>query len=68
MSDLFSRPCSSCGAPIRFVGTETGNQVPVDAKPEKRIVVGPDGVGRSVDAYVSHFATCPNANQHRSPR
>ena len=44
--------------------------MPLDAKPEKRvIVVGRDETGDElaavVDTYVSHFVTCPEAKQHR---
>lgn len=66
--DLFTQTCKSCGQPIRWVSTEAGNAHPLDAKPEKRWVVDRNDVGRVVEVYVSHFATCPNANQHRSQR
>lgn len=43
--------------------------MPIDVEPEKRIVLENDAsgqpLGRVVDTYVSHFATCPNADQHR---
>ena len=61
--------CRSCGAPILWVRTTTGKAMPVDAKPEKRIVLDPadtgQPTGRVVDTYVSHFATCPHAAKHR---
>jgi hypothetical protein len=51
--------------------------MPVDAKPTGKAVVlynnpdherDPDAppLSRVVNAYVSHFATCPNAARHRS--
>lgn len=39
--------------------------MPLDAKPEKRIVVDDNQVGRVVNAYTPHFATCEFADQHR---
>lgn len=60
--------CKSCGAPIVWAKSETGKAMPLDAKPEKRIVLDSLGVGRVLDAFTSHFVTCPNAAQHRKPR
>lgn len=74
-----SRACRSCGAKIIFAQTENGKTIPVDAAPQKRVVLSPadDGahylpneppVARVIDTYVSHFATCPNAAQRRNPK
>jgi hypothetical protein len=62
--------CRSCGAPILWVVMRaSGKRMPLDAKPEKRITLvaaDPDTVvGQVTDAYTSHFATCPDAAQHR---
>jgi hypothetical protein len=66
--------CRSCGAEILWAATEKGRRIPLDAKPEKRFVTAPcdpDAAGASElhvrveDTYVSHFATCPHADQHR---
>lgn len=58
--------CKSCGADIVWKKTQAGKPVPLNP-PEKRFI-DQDG-GRVyvmlVDTYVSHFATCPNAAQHR---
>lgn len=72
MADLAATPCRSCGAPLIWGVTENDKRMPVDAKPEKRVVFEKRGNGlpplaRVVDTYVSHFATCPNAAQHRKP-
>lgn len=66
MADLFTKRCTSCGAEIRWITTANGSAHPLDAKPEKRWIIDKNDVGRVVDVYVSHFATCPNAAQHRS--
>ena len=68
--------CRSCGASIVWVVTDPGGmRMPVDAKAEKRFVLDPlaERLGatpsaRLEETYVSHFATCPNAAQHRKPR
>lgn len=66
--------CSSCGAPIIWAMSERRKRMPMDAEPtvlapgQYKLRENDDG---SVDAYlvrrvwVSHFATCPNADQHR---
>lgn len=69
--------CRSCGAPITWAITDNGKRIPLDAEPAPNgnlILV--DGVARTprIDddvpflQYVSHFATCPNAQQHRRSR
>jgi len=64
--------CESCKAPILWAVTESGKRMPLDAKPEKRILLEEDGcqppVAHVIDVYVSHFATCPQAAQHRRRR
>jgi hypothetical protein len=57
--------CRSCGAAILWVVTHPGGKrMPLDVPPVKRFVVE-DGEAYQRDTYVSHFATCPNAAQHR---
>jgi hypothetical protein len=64
--------CSSCGAEILWTVTEAGRRMPVDAKPEKRVVLKVNDsdpltpLSRVTDTFISHFATCPNAQRHRS--
>jgi hypothetical protein len=62
--------CKSCHAEIEWGITAKNNKrVPLDGKSEQRFVqVGAvDGVPvvELRRAYVSHFATCPNAAEHR---
>lgn len=66
-----SATCRSCGAAIVWAVTAAGKRMPLDAKPERRLV----REGRQepplvvvTDTYTSHFATCPNADQHRKPK
>lgn len=67
--------CKSCDAPIIWVQTASGKLMPLDAKPERRFVLGAaaghgDGTrtAQSAETYTSHFATCPQADQHRKAR
>lgn len=68
--------CKSCGAEILWVTTPTGKNAPVDAKPEKRwvevkvILEGRPDTAEwvLVDTYLPHFATCPQASEHRKGR
>lgn len=76
--DPRTAPCRSCNAPMIWAkNVATGRQNPLDANPEAegktRYIVRSDGrettcekVTEPTDepTYVSHFETCPNANQH----
>lgn len=70
------RICRSCGAQIIWAVTASGSKMPVDAEPVENgnlilrktesesgpilvAIISPDG------DYVSHFATCLNAAEHR---
>ena len=69
--------CRSCGAAVIWCRTRTGSSIPLDAEPLEyggNIVIR-DGVaiylkkgepaGAAEKIYKTHFATCPNAAQHR---
>lgn len=73
--------CRSCNAEIVWaINESTGKPSPFDAAPDPKgrwaVHEDPEGGDHLVayhdpDArvrYVSHFATCPNAQQHRRPR
>jgi hypothetical protein len=66
--------CRSCGAEILWVISKaSGKAMPLDVPPEKRaIIVEVDKHGIPVteirEAYTSHFATCPQANDWRRAR
>lgn len=55
-----SSPCRSCGAPIVWLKTASGKSMPVDAASvrygDKKF---------EPPRHVTHFSTCPNADQHR---
>ena len=65
-----SSRCKSCNAEIWWGVTEAGKPMPLDNTSHKGVVaVGTDLDGnervRVVDVFTSHFATCPNAEEHR---
>lgn len=55
--------CSSCHAKIIWFKTEAGKNMPVDAD-----TVEPEDDEYDPPRHISHFATCPNADQHRRSR
>lgn len=62
--------CKSCGAPIYWAKTSAGKDIPLDAKPQKGFIVDFVKSSETLKAiprnvYISHFATCPNADFHR---
>lgn len=82
MNEPKQSTCRSCNAPIYWAKwPETGKNVPIDAapsptgnlavsKPPTGLVVAhwrPD-LHASHPRRTSHFATCPNAAEHRKPR
>lgn len=83
MSKLLTSRCSSCDAQIVWTTTERGSKMPVDATPtdDGTVAVWVEGpvVRSSVISrlaphlikgtrHKSHFATCPQAAQHRRAR
>lgn len=62
--------CRGCGADIIWTVTENGKNMPIDPKPELRLVVmGRDDnrapLAMARNTYMSHFATCPKAADFR---
>lgn len=73
--------CRSCQAPIRWALTSKGRRIPLDPTPspagnlafdlteeEGASFVRVVPVGSRPTLYTSHFATCPQAAQHRRGR
>ena len=67
--------CRTCGAAVTWVLTASGKRMPVDPIPiaggnieltgEVATYVKPDS---DTKRYVSHFATCPDALDHRKKK
>lgn len=61
--------CRTCGQSITWARTEAGKKIPLDHPPENRFVFPGDGdLVVVLPTYISHFATCPQADEHRKPR
>jgi hypothetical protein len=69
--------CRSCSAPIIWAKTSLGKNMPVDATPTPAgnlllrddgtvLTLGAAGAGAIGTRHTSHFATCPNAREHRN--
>ncbi len=64
--------CRSCQAEVKWIKLRPMMKPhPVDPTPTKVIVLGDvssggNPVGKTVDGYVSHFATCPQADEWRT--
>lgn len=56
--------CRYCGAPLIWCKTPAGKKAPLDAVP----IEGLDTNGEHRRIYLSHFATCPHADQVRQQR
>jgi len=54
-----------CGAEIRFVKLRSGKSMPIDPQAYNMLVVSPDGLADVRQCYVSHFASCPMAEDFR---
>lgn len=65
-----SSTCKGCGAKVRWVKTANGNRMPLDVEPvAKNVMV--EFMGAYVlakEAYTSHFATCPKADELRGKK
>jgi hypothetical protein len=65
--------CKSCGAEVLWVLTAAGKKMPLSvASQERRFVFDADATVsdkeprfKLVETYISHFADCPFADQHR---
>lgn len=72
--------CRLCDAPILWVTTQTGKKMPVDSVPVQNgtlVLTGggdklfshhatPEERDKGVPLYLSHFASCPNADAFRN--
>lgn len=60
---MTEQPCKGCGKAIVWAKSDTGATIPLD--PQAPVyTLNEDGTcARNKDAMVTHFATCPNANQ-----
>lgn len=62
--------CKTCGAEILWAIKEDGKPIPLYARSRLVAVLisGTSRVQKFVTGHESHFATCPQAAQHRKPK
>ena len=68
MPEIRIARCRSCGAPAVWMKTQAGNNMLVDADSVDEAELDWKGGRPLFDhkaGHVSHFATCPQADQHR---
>lgn len=77
-----SLTCKTCLGAVVWAKTITGKRMPIDAAPVKHgnialeetdtglvaHVLSPKALANAAERYVSHFATCREAAQHRRPQ
>lgn len=68
MTDDAPATCRACGSPILWATSTKGRPMPLNLPPEGRYVIeqhrsGP--VASYSETYISHFATCPKADEFR---
>ena len=60
--------CKTCKAEIIWVETATSPRHPLNAKSEKRFIKDSSRTFILIDTFISHFATCPDADKFRKPK
>ena len=69
MEEPKTSPCRGCGKPIVWGVTEQGSKIPMDPKPPVYFFDATKGLAERVyNAYVSHWATCPEAFKAKGER
>jgi hypothetical protein len=60
-----TKPCKGCGKMILWAQTTEGKWIPLDTRAPTYSIADVKGMGLRAlrsEGYVSHFATCPKAN------
>jgi hypothetical protein len=60
--------CRSCQAEVVWLKTRNGKNVPVDVTSFDPVEFELDPPEFDPKLHVAHFATCPQAAEHRKPR
>lgn len=65
----WERDCKACGAPLAFGKSTSGKIIPIDLRAQTYAIVFEKSDSRHLEiiptgmTYVTHFATCPKANE-----
>jgi len=62
--DTAPTPCRGCGRPVYWIRTKNNKAMPVDTRVDGGLEPMRDRDGRGL----SHFATCPKADQFRKKK
>jgi hypothetical protein len=63
------RKCRTCGADIAWITMPSGAKMPINSKAQQIVLVDVEAnTGVVASAFISHFATCPQASDHRKKR
>ena len=60
--------CKSCQKEIIWIETENFKKMPLDATPTRGYTNVYSGKPVYMEIHQSHFATCPDADQHRKTK
>ncbi len=64
---MTERPCKACGCPLTIATQANGKPIPLDRRSPvyrfEKDLTGTLVAVRDTTAFVSHFATCPKAEQ-----
>jgi len=60
--------CRGCNKKLIWAKTPGGKFIPLDAVAPVYMKLGDGSFARHVEAYVSHFSTCPHANEFSSSK
>ena len=58
---MMQQTCRSCGKGIHWIKTEKGKPMPCDPQ----VVTVVTDSGKVIKGRIPHWATCPQADQHR---
>lgn len=70
---LYARDCHLCGCPLGFGLTNDGKRIPLDLRSPVYAITGDRSPGKPMIvvqtglAFVTHFRTCPQADQFGKP-
>ncbi len=60
------RKCRGCKEPIIWVKTAANDKfIPLNAKPERRMIINADHKAESVTTWMQHWATCTDPDRFR---
>jgi hypothetical protein len=60
------KKCRGCGDPIIWIKTAKNDKfIPLNARPERRMIINADHKAESVTVWTPHWASCPQAKEFK---